>query len=165
MMQVHAYTAEQQTLPYDCFLLQGLFDSFHTSDSLQNKKQHFEVGLFLLVFSGLLTCVVWLSAAPSCHGATLPGREKRILPSLTISSDTKVTLMRTVAPGGRLPTLMVNTSCSEHTKITSQPVSKQSSIAGRAILGTEHFWNQRFPTFPQRFPTPHYTLCIDLKIG
>lgn len=61
-----------------------------------------------------LTCVVWLSAALSCHGATLPGREKRILPSLMISSDTKVTLMRTVAPEGRLPTLMVNTSCSEH---------------------------------------------------
>lgn len=59
------------------------------------------------------TCVVWLSAALSCQGATLPGREKRMLPSLTISSDTKVTLMRTVAAGGRLPTLMVNTSCGD----------------------------------------------------
>lgn len=56
------------------------------------------------------TCVVWLRAALSCHGATLPGRVKRMLPSLTISSVTKVTLMSTVAPGRRLPTLMVNTS-------------------------------------------------------
>lgn len=77
------------------------------SDSLQ--KVGFVVRFPVQAF---LTCVVWLSAALSCHGATLPGREKRILPSLTISSDTKVTLMRTVAPGGRLPTLMVNTSCS-----------------------------------------------------
>lgn len=57
------------------------------------------------------TCEVCLSAASSCHGATLPGRENRMLPSLTTSSDTKVTLMRTVAPGGRFPTLMVKTSC------------------------------------------------------
>lgn len=60
------------------------------------------------------TWVVWLSAALCCHGATLPGREKKTLPSLTTSSDTKVTLMRTVAPGGRLPTLMVNTSWWRH---------------------------------------------------
>lgn len=59
------------------------------------------------------TCVVWLSAELFCHGATLPGRENRTLPSLTTSSDTKVTLMRTVAPGGRFPTLMVNTSYGE----------------------------------------------------
>lgn len=57
--------------------------------------------------------MVWLSAALSCQGATLPGREKRMLPSSTISSDTKVTFTRTLAPGGRLPTLMVNTSCSK----------------------------------------------------
>lgn len=72
------------------------------------------MGFFWSPVQAFLTCVVWLSAALSCHGATLPGREKRIIPSLTISSATKVTLMRTVAPGGRLPTLMVNTSCSEH---------------------------------------------------
>lgn len=78
---------------------------------LQNKDFLFVSGSSVRV---LLTCVVWLSAALSCHGATLPGREKKMLPSLTISSDTKVTLMRTDAPGGRLPTLIVNTSCIGH---------------------------------------------------
>lgn len=69
--------------------------------------------------------MVWLSAALSCQGATLPGREKRILPSLMISSDTNVTLIRTVAPGGRLPTLIVNTSYSENKKDITNSVQTQ----------------------------------------
>lgn len=56
------------------------------------------------------TCVLSLSAELCCQGATLPGNWKKMESAFTISSEMKVTLMRTVAPGGRFPTLMVNTS-------------------------------------------------------
>ena len=83
----------------------------HTQTHNHSRTQAHIHGVFL---SSPFTCVVWLSAALCCHGATLPGSEKRTQPSLTMSSEMKVTLMRTVAPGGRFPTLMVNTSWRQH---------------------------------------------------
>lgn len=64
--------------------------------------------------SSCCTWVLWFSAELCCHGATLLGREKMMVPALTTSSVMNVTLISTVAPGGRFPTLMVNTSCSTH---------------------------------------------------
>ncbi len=65
---------------------------------------------FTLTFSTSV-CMVSSRAASCFHGATEPGREKRMCSPSTASSVTYVILMRTLAPGGKLPTLTVNTSC------------------------------------------------------
>ena len=57
-----------------------------------------------------LTCVVVSRAASFFHGATEPGKLNTMFSPSTNNSVTYVILMRTLAPGGRLPTLTVNTS-------------------------------------------------------
>ena len=56
------------------------------------------------------TCVVVSRAACFFHGATEPGKLNTMFSPSTNNSATYVILMRTLAPGGRLPTLTVNTS-------------------------------------------------------
>ena len=57
-----------------------------------------------------VVCMV-LSSAVSCfHGATDPGKLNTMCSPSTTNSATYVILMRTQAPGGKFPTLTVNTS-------------------------------------------------------
>ena len=57
-----------------------------------------------------ITCVLSFSAWSRDHGASEPGSLNTIFSSSTGSSATYVILINTVAPGGMLPTLTVNTS-------------------------------------------------------